>query len=289
MDDTSQNMFTEGLSLYTQVLKFPLSYKVTQYNELNMKGMILNVTKTEFDFNIVSFNKTDEGAIIHIKLGSHRLLEYKGVFKEFIDFMSLFNIPFADIQLRLNSKGIPVEVLNQPEILTRWVNLREGELKTYLTDNSVKPIIEGADKDFSDSLQAIKDSLFYQFLLPPVYGECSHKPIHKVIVQSQLYQSEKFPVAIEENFISSTPQEVEIIQAGKFNIDWGKLETLYDKQYKVICNDAKFDYNVLYQAKYRYLTRYGVMRDCIAEFLEDTANKSIVSKQTFNIQFIKNN
>ena len=82
---------------------------------------------------------------------------------------------------------------------------------------------------------------------------------------------------------------MEIIQAGKFNIDWGKLETLYDKQYKVICNDAKFDYNVLYQAKYRYLTRYGVMRDCIAEFLEDTANKSIVSKQTLNIQFIKNN
>ena len=59
MDDTSQNIFTEGLSLYTQVLKFPLLYKVTQYNEINMKGMTLNVTKTEFDFNIVSFNKID--------------------------------------------------------------------------------------------------------------------------------------------------------------------------------------------------------------------------------------
>ena len=289
MDDTSQNIFTEGLSLYTQVLKFPLLYKVTQYNEINMKGMTLNVTKTEFDFNIVSFNKIDEGAIIHIKMGNHRLLEYKGIFKKFIDFMNLFNVPFTDIQLRLNSSGIPIEVLNQPEIFTRWMNLREGELKKNLTDNSVISIIEGADKDFSDSLQAIKDSLFYQFLLPSVYGERSQKPIHKVIVQSQLYQSEKFPVVIEDNFISSTPQEVEIIQAGKFNIDWGKLETLYDKQYKAICNDAKFDYNVLYQAKYRYLTRYGVMRDCIAEFLEDTANKSIISKQTFNIQFIKNN
>ena len=62
----------------------------------------------------------------------------------------------------------------------------EGELKKNLTDNSVISIIEGADKDFSDSLQAIKDSLFYQFLLPSVYGERSQKPIHKVIVQSQL-------------------------------------------------------------------------------------------------------
>ena len=77
--------------------------------------------------------------------------------------MNLFNVPFTDIQLRLNSSGIPIEVLIQPEIFTRWMNLREGELKKNLTDNSVISIIEGADKDFSDSLQAIKDSLFYQF------------------------------------------------------------------------------------------------------------------------------
>ena len=101
-------------------------------------------------------------------MGNHRLLEYKGIFKKFIDFMNLFNVPFTDIQLRLNSSGIPIEVLIQPEIFTRWMNLREGELKKNLTDNSVISIIEGADKDFSDSLQAIKDSLFYQFLLPSV-------------------------------------------------------------------------------------------------------------------------
>lgn len=289
MDDTSQNMSPKGLSLYTQVLKFPLSYKVTQTTELNMKGAILNATKTEFDFDIVSLKKTDEGATVHIKMGNRSLLEYKGVFKKFIDFMSLFNIPFTDVQLGLDSKGIPIEVLNQQEIFTRWVNLREGELSSLLTDNSAKPIIEGADKDFSDSLKAIRDSLFYQFLFPAVYGERSQAPVRKVIVQSQLYQSEKFPVAIEENLISSNSQEMEIVQTGKLNIDRNKLEKLYDKKYKAICNDAKFDYNALYQAKYRYFTRYGVMRDCIAEFLEDSANKSIVSKQTFNIQFIKDN
>lgn len=270
-----------------QGLKLPLSYDIKQQTEFCINGSSISHTATEIQFNINVFEKLQNGYRINIELGTHKIVDCQAQYKKLIEFISMFNIPVSQLDIELNENGIPSKVLNQRNILKKWIELRDDEMASLKNDETMKPILLGGDKDFSNTSEMLNNSAMYIIFFPAVYGKRNLRNVRNVKLASQLYQGEKVEFSIKESlvFISNISTCFLHESDGKFDSD--KMQSMYKKGYKQLFSDTKFDYNCNYKATYEYDLKNGIMERCMASINEESMSKKMIHKQIFDIQRTK--
>lgn len=278
----SQKAAKSNIVFVPQGLKFPLSYKIRQTNEFVFNNIQINYTETEFFWNIDFFKPINSGYNIQLSMGEYKITKYNEQYRRFIEFMSLFNVPISKLNLELDENGVPIKVINQLDILQKWINLRDGEMAKLKNDITIQPILKGGDKDYSNSIDLINTSVLYLLFLPPVYGDRKISPLREMTLSSSLYHSKKINFAIKETLLGMSNYEIRFLHEanGYSNSDF---QNIYKNTYKKMMGNVNFSYKCHYNAHYRYGINNGILKQVIAELNEETA-KGLYSKQTFNIK-----
>lgn len=278
----SQKIAESNIKFDPQGLNFPLSYNIKQTTEFVFNELKVNYTETNFVWNIDFFKPIDGGYNVQISMVEHRVIKYNEQYKKLIDFMSLFNIPISTLNLKLDENGVPIKVLNQVDILQKWINLRDGELVKLKDDKNIQLILQGGDKDYSNTIDLISSSILYILFLPPAYGSRKSNPLRKVCISSSLYSTENISFAIKETLLSMSNLRMRFLHEanGYSNSDFQKK---YKNTYQKMMEGIDFNYNCHYNAHYEYKMNGGILNQVIAELKEETA-KGLYLRQTFNIK-----
>lgn len=283
----SNNQEESGIKFDTQGLKFPLSYDIKQETEFYINGSSISHTATEIELNINVFEKLQNGYRTQIALGTHKIIDCQSQYKKIIEFISKFNIPVSKLDIELNENGVPSKVLNQKNVLTKWIELRDGEMASLKNDETMRPILLGGDKDFSNTSEMLNKSTMYIFFFPAVYGMRNLNNVRNIILVSQLYQGENIEFNIKESLMSISNISTCFLHESNGIFDYDKIQSMYRKGYKQLFSETKFDYNCSYKATYEYDLKNGILERCMAAINEESMSKKLIYKQIFDIQRTK--
>lgn len=280
----SNNQKESNINFDALDLKFPLSYDIKQETEFYINNSSINHTTTEIELNINAFKKLQNGYRTLIELGTHKIIDCQSQYKKLIEFISKFNIPVSELDIELNENGIPSKILNQKNVFEKWIKLRDEEMVSLKNDETMRPILLGGDKDFSNTSEMLNKSTMYIFFFPAVYGMRDLSNVRNIKLASQLYQGEKIEFSIRESLISISNINTCFLHEANGIYDYDKMRSMYKKGYKQLFSDTKFDYNCSYKATYEYNLKNGILERCGAAISEDSMHKRLIYKQVFNIQ-----
>uniref|UniRef100_A0AAU6WTK6 Uncharacterized protein n=1 Tax=Chryseobacterium endophyticum TaxID=1854762 RepID=A0AAU6WTK6_9FLAO len=101
----------------------------------------------------------------------HQVKYIKSIYRQFAEYMQKFNKPLEHLVIGLSQEGGVESLVNQEEITERW-NMLKNELQPELGNTfEEKNMIEGGDRDFSDTLPLIKNNLLYTLFLNDLFYE----------------------------------------------------------------------------------------------------------------------
>ena len=274
------------LSLKTQGLFFPLTYKIFQKISFSINGSVINETETEIEWNIEDISSSDDETIIHIKTGVHNIIECDPQYRQLIELMCMFNIPISDLVLVLNKTGMPVKVKNQEDIYNRWKSLRLECFSQLENDETVRPILDAAENDFKNTISLIKKTPLYVLFFSDVYGQEVINNSSLFTLPSQVFTGKdvtfKSSRQIQDN--KDGHLKLSIDAEGVPNEDFRKL---YNDKFKQLFQDTSYLYEGKLRASYSYDSKQGIIEFCHAELVENLANNKMCSKQEFEVKFIK--
>ncbi|ATV27301.1 hypothetical protein CTM62_11045 [Prevotella intermedia] len=274
------------LSLDTQGLYFPLTYKIGQKTCFSVNGSVINETETEIEWNIEQISNFGDETIVHIKTGSHNVIKYNQQYRQLIEFMCMFNIPISDLVLVLDRTGTPVKVKNQEDIYERWKALRLGSFSHLENDETVRPILAAADNDFKNTITLIKKTPLYVLFLQDVYGQEIISNSSLFILPSQIFTGKDVVFKSSREIQSNGDGYLKIsVDAG--GVPKGDFRKLYNDKFKQLFQDTSYKYENNLKASYSYDSKQGIMDSCQAELVEKLAKDKMCSKQEFEFKFIK--
>lgn len=274
------------LELKTQGLFFPLTYKIDQKTIFSVNGNKINETETEITWNIEQMDNFDDELVVQIKTGVHKVIKYNNQYRQLLEFMSLFNIPISNLVLVLNKSGAPVKVKNQADIYECWKTLRHDKLSQYENDETIKPIIDGADSDFSNTITLIRKSPLYFLFFHNIYGESNLTAPSLFTAPSQLFTGKEVNFEASKEVMSDDNKYTGITMSAE-GLPNGDFKKVYNASFKNIFPESNFHYESKLKAVYSYDSEHGIIDTCHAEIAETLSKNKLCSQQVFDIKFIK--
>lgn len=244
--------------------------------------------RTDMVWLLKSIEDHPEGKIVDLGIESHEVFNANPALKEMIDFAKAFNYPMEKLVLQLDEQSRVAAVLNQQEIWERWNDIKEDVLEPLKASDQDRAVLENGDKQFSSSLEAIKESLSYMLFFGPVCAKMS--PSEEMLlaggkVASQLFAGNHIPFQLKVTCLESGKENISFKHQAQIDpyavADFSKL---YKKMYSELCGST-FDYEATLSATYSYAFSSGLINECTAVFSEK-ANKGLRYESNYQIKMI---
>lgn len=265
-------------------------YTILQTIDLQVAGSSMIDSETEIVWNFSKIKKEDSfyGDIIQ---KSHQVKYIKSIYRPFAEYMQKFNKPLEHLNVELFPEGHIKSLANQDEIRQAWNVLKES-LKPELGNTfEEKNMIEGGDKDFSDTLPLIKSNVLYTLFFNDVFYE--YLDLNTFIeLEKQDYISQIFAT---EKVILSKKRKVERegnIAKVKFYYESDPkknvhLREVYNTKLKDFLQED-YNYSLTWSIEYHFEIQHGKMLLCHSKIKEQASSK--YSQLTeHKIELTKNN
>lgn len=263
-------------------LRFPLVYRIHQKSEFAINNEVINESESDSIWNINRFTQLEDSYQVGITMEEHKVTKCDDIFIALTNFTNLFNIPLQNLILTLDNNGMPIEVNNQQDIQQRWQEVKEKNFSQYTNDKDLAPVIEGADLDFSNTIQLIQNSTLYILLFPNVYGMRNRNSLRKFKAQSKIFPLEKLEFDISEKLQSCSNIDISFKQYSEVYAP-SSFEKKYRDSFGKLLKNKHFDYQNTFNANYTYSNLNGILKTCEAQLYEQAA-EGLFSKVTISMQ-----
>jgi hypothetical protein len=248
-------------------------YEIAYTTKFSALGELVAHVQTKITWLLKAISQYEDGYMVDIEVLDHRVSNANPAFNQMLDFLKIFNYPTEMLVVKLNKLGVIERVLNQEEILERWDEIKSKELKSLEQTAEDRQLLLKGDVQFSNTLQAIKESFLHNLFFGPLYNTKSavgEKHAGNVSYLSQLFQGVPVNYLLNERVLNINSSTVAVSHAATAN--HASFKSLYDQQYKALCGD-EFNYQNFYKANYELDTASGLINSCTANFLEKANNK----------------
>ncbi|MFZ4930963.1 hypothetical protein [Chryseobacterium sp. Mn2064] len=250
-------------------------YTILQTIDLQVAGssMIDSETEIVWGFNKI---KKEDGFYGDIIQKSHQVKYIKSIYRQFAEYMQKFNKPLEHLNVELFPEGHIKSLTNQEEIRQAWNVLKES-LKPELGNTlEEKNMIEGGDKDFSNTLPLIKNNVLYTLFFNDVFYEYTELNIFAELEKqeyvSQIFANEKVTLSKKRK----VEREGNIVKI-KFYSESdsnknGHLREIYNTKLKDFLQEP-YSYSLTWSLEYHFDFLQGKMLLCHSKIKEQASNK----------------
>lgn len=170
LDLNTQTQSKNNQTISLEHINIDTKYQISLKIDMIVKNSSLIDSETEM---VWGFSKRVEKDLVALKINqlSHQIKYVKSMYRPLLEYMKKFNKPLENLIVELNENGEIKKIINQDEIHKNWEVLKE-ELKNEMGNTEEeKKILQGGDKDFSDSMEILNNNLLYQIFFPAVYSK----------------------------------------------------------------------------------------------------------------------
>lgn len=253
----------------------PDQYLIQQKIDMQVSGSSMIDSETEI---IWEYSKFKKDGIFYgdIRQKSHQVKYIKSIYRQFAEYMQKFNKPLEHLVSELFPEGNVKRLANQDEIMKAW-NILKGELQPELGNTfEEKNMIEGGDKDFSNTLPLIKDNVLYTLFLNKLFYEYSDLntfiDLEKQEYVSQIFANEKVILSKKRR----VEKEGDVVRIKFYSeSDSGKnghLREIYNTKLKDFLQES-YNYSLTWSVEYHYNIQEGKMLLCQSKIKEQASSK----------------
>ncbi|MDQ1097218.1 MULTISPECIES: hypothetical protein [Chryseobacterium] len=265
-------------------------YIIRQKIDMQVSGNSMIDSETEI---IWKFKKVKKENLfqVDIQQKSHQIKYIKSIYRQLAEYMQKFNKPLEHLVVELFQEGNVKTLVNQEEIWNVW-NALKKELKPELGNTlEEKNMIEGGDKDFSNTLPLIKNSILYNLFFNDVFHEYSELDtfieLEKHEYTSQIFANEKVTLCRKRKI----EKEGNIVKI-KFYSESdpaknGHLKHIYNTKLKDFLKE-NYDYALSWSVEYHFDAYNGKMFLCHSK-IKEQANRKYSHLTEHKIELIKSN
>lgn len=249
-------------------------YVILQKVDMKVSGNSMIDSETEI---VWEFKKTGKKDVFngHVKQTLHQVKYIKSIYRQLTEYMQRFNKPIENLVVELSPQGSIKGVSNQSEIKSEWENLRK-ELQSEMGDTlEEKNMLEGGDKDFSNTLPLIKNNILYNLFFNEVFQEYNEVgefiQLGEQKYNSQIFNSEKVNTTIKRKIEKDGSIAKLKFYSESHPEKNGHLRDLYNTKLREF---LKEDYNYLltWSIEYHYDIEKGKMLFCHSKIKEQASN-----------------
>lgn len=252
-----------------------IDYKIIQKIDMQVSGSSMIDSETDIIWRVKKIDKNNV-FFVDVTQQSHQVKYIKSIYRQLAEYMQRFNKPIEHLILELSTTGKIVSVKNQDEIKSSWKQLRET-LQAEMGDTlEEKNMLEGGDKDFSDTLPLIKNNILYHLFFNDVFYKYtetdkfleieSHQYVSQVFINEKVNVITKRKVEKEGNlakikfYTESDPNKNE------------HLRSIYNSKLKDFLKE-EFNYQLTWSIEYHYDIKNAKMISCLSKIKEQASSK----------------
>ncbi|PJJ62949.1 hypothetical protein [Chryseobacterium geocarposphaerae] len=250
-------------------------YKIVQKIDMQISGSSMIDSETEIIWN---HSKTKKENVFYsdIKQESHQIKYIKSIYRQFAEYMQKLNKPLEHLILELFDEGKVKALSNQNEVKEIWSSLKK-ELKPEMGNTpEEKNMIEGGDKDFSNTLPLINNNVLYKLFFNDLFYQYSELDIF-VDLEQQEYISQIF--AAEKVMLSKkrkVKKEGDLVRIKLYYESDpkknGRLKEIYNTKLKDFLQED-YSYSLTWSIEYLFEIRQGKMLSCHSKIKEQASSK----------------
>lgn len=251
-------------------------YKITQDSKLFVlnKPITHSIQETEWE---VIFKKGLYNHQVEIQVVKREEKQLNSQWNPLLNLLKKLNIPFEKVELTLSLEGIVNKIINQEEILNKW-----NRIKTELeNDPNFNEVIKTGDKEYSNSLPALKKDILYFLFFSKFYN--SEKKYNQPIITdrdksmySVLFSGIENKADIKQIFYKKELQKVYFRQKiTNLRNNISEIKSLYKNQFEKFTeiDTNQMNYSVSCNADYILSVKDGNLISCNALFTEKAHDK----------------
>lgn len=250
-------------------------YKIVQKIDMQVSGSSMIDSETEIIWRVEK-NEIHNLFFVDIIQESHQVKYIKSIYRQLAEYMQRFNKPIEHLILELSTIGEIISVKNQEEIESSWKQLRKI-LETEMGDTlEEKNMLEGGDKDFSNTLPLIRNNILYRLFFNHVFYKYTETDkfieIESPQYVSQIFSNEKVNVITKRKvekdgnlarikfYTESIPNKNE------------HLRNIYDSKLRDFFKET-FNYQLTWSIEYHYDIENAKMLSCLSKIKEQASSK----------------
>ncbi|MGG5210054.1 hypothetical protein ACQWU4_14075 [Chryseobacterium sp. MIQD13] len=249
-------------------------YTILQKIDMKVSGSSMIDSETEIVWEFKKSRKKDffNG---NVKQTSHKIKYIKSMYRQLTEYMQRFNKPIENLVVELTPQGSVKTISNQSEIESEWKNLRK-ELQSEMGDTlEEKNMLEGGDKDFSDTLPLIKNNILYNLFFNEVFQEYNNVGEFVQLGQqkynSQIFNNEKVNITIKRK-IEKEGNIAKLKFYSESQSDKNEhLRELYNTKLREFLKED-YGYLLTWSLEYHYDIEKGKMLFCHSKIKEQASN-----------------
>ncbi|TWP30806.1 hypothetical protein ETU09_00125 [Apibacter muscae] len=251
-----------------------VNYSIIQTIDMQVSGQSMVDSETEI---IWEYEKREGSDAFYDKVSQKKYtIKYiKSIYRPLAEYMQKFNSPLDLLFLKIAPQGGIAEIKNQESIYDQWLEVKKELTSEMGNTLEEKQILEGGDKDFSNSLPLLKKNLIFRLFFMKLYKTYLISDSYN-LVDSFTYVSQIFE---QENVSLITKQKVEknnyllkikfYSEADLLKID--KLKELYNSKLKDFLKQ-EFDYSFSWSLEYTFDLRNNQMLSCHSKIKEQACS-----------------
>ena len=265
-------------------------FEINYHNRFFAMGQLMTDIRTTTHWILKKTAPFEDGFWVDLEAEDQQVSNTNPAMNDVIEFAKVFNYPTRMLVLKLSPSGYIERVLNQEEILERWVEIKSDALKSLEETDSDRQILKNGDIQFSNTLPSLKQTQLYNIFFGPFYGAKKEGDGHIVYngqYGSQLFQNTLINYQVNEKVISVKPDTSTIAHSTVLSNVPETLEIIkkmYDEMYKQLCG-PDFNYQYKLDSQYDIDTVTGLINKSTSTFLEK-ANDGLYYQTDYSIKRI---
>lgn len=253
----------------------PDQYLIRQNIDLQVSGNSMIDSETEIVWEYSKIKK--ENAFYgDIQQKSHQVKYIKSIYRQFAEYMQKFNKPMEHLIIELFPTVAMKSLVNQDEINKAWDNLKE-ELNPEMGNTlEEKNMIEGGDKDFSDTFPLIKNNILYTLFHNDFFYEYlelnTFIELDKEEYMSQIFANEKV-ILTKKRRVEKDGSLVKIKFYSEADPNKNRhLREIYNTKLKAFLEE-EYNYSLTWSVEYHFDISQGKMIFCYSKIKEQASGK----------------
>lgn len=270
------------------VVEKPFKYQIELTQKFIANGNTFVDSKTDIVWEYKILQITGDNIIVNIRLISHQVKNPIPATADLLKFASLFNAPTDNLIIELDTEGTMIKVLNQEEIVRKWLFLRNDSLADYAQQEELQGIFIAGDNEFSNTLLSLQTNLLHFFFFDKVYKKKLTKTSYETLpleLYSNLFQGTKLSFKGSK---TTEEKEDRFLVKNNFNFIENRdleLDNKYKISYKQITG-KEFEYHYHINSQAEYAIESGILQQLAIES-EEYANKNLYYQTQYNIKLLK--
>jgi len=251
-----------------------VNYSILQTIDMQVSGQSMLDSETEI---LWEYEKRKGENFFYDKISQKKnILKYiKSIYRPLAEYMQKFNIPLELLFLKIYPQGGIAEVQNQESIYEQWLEVKKELIPEMGNTLEEQQILEGGDKDFSNSLTLLNKNLifrlFFMKLYKPYLVSDSFVLIESLPFTSQIFEQEEVKLITKQK-VEKNDYLLKIkFYSEEDPLKVSKLKELYNNKLKDFFKQD-FNYSFSWSIEYTFDLRNNQMLFCHSKIREQACS-----------------